>query len=182
MRPDTDGFASHASALLFAYFAAVLTVTMLVLHPAYLALSAVFAGAYLASMGGLRTLGKTLCWMLPVMLIAVGFNVAFNHRGMTALFYLKNGNAVTMESLVFGLCAAAMLLALISMNLGVMNLLPLAITDGGVLCFLLLQGIRGKPLSRKVQERIQTGAMYFFLAFFLYVTFQDILRFKLFLD
>ena len=78
--------------------------------------------------------------------------------------------------------AAAMLLALISMNLGVMNLLPLAITDGGVLCFLLLQGIRGKPLSRKVQERIQTGAMYFFLAFFLYVTFQDILRFKLFLD
>ena len=111
MRPEADGFASHASALLFAYFAAVLTVTMLVLHPAYLALSAVFAGAYLASMGGLRTLGKTLCWMLPVMLIAVGFNVAFNHRGMTALFYLKNGNAVTMESLVFGLCAAAMLLA-----------------------------------------------------------------------
>ena len=68
------------------------------------------------------------------------------------------------------------------MNLGVMNLLPLAITDGGVLLFLLIEGIRRKPLPAKVQEKIQTGALLFFVAVFLYVTVQDLLRFKLFLN
>ena len=68
------------------------------------------------------------------------------------------------------------------MNLGVMNLLPLAITDGGVLLFLLIEGIRRKPLPAKVQEKIQTGALFFFVAVFLYVTVQDLLRFKLFLN
>ena len=77
---------------------------------------------------------------------------------------------------------AVLLLALISMNLGVMNLLPLAITDGGVLLFLLIEGIRRKPLPAKVQEKIQTGALFFFVAVFLYVTMQDLLRFKLFLN
>ena len=44
-------------------------------------------------------------------MLTVLFNAAFQHRGVTALFYLPNGNAVTLESTVFGLCAAAMLAA-----------------------------------------------------------------------
>ncbi|MDR2580593.1 MAG: RIP metalloprotease RseP [Fibromonadaceae bacterium] len=69
-----------------------------------------------------------------------------------------------------------LLLALISINLGVMNLLPLAITDGGVLLFLLVEKLRGKPLSQKVQARIHQGALYFFIALFVYVTFVDLSR------
>jgi regulator of sigma E protease len=75
-----------------------------------------------------------------------------------------------------------LLVALISMSLGVMNLLPLAITDGGLLLFLALEAIRGKPLSDEVQGRIQQVAVFFFLSLFLYVTLQDILRFSLFWD
>ena len=71
---------------------------------------------------------------------------------------------------------AVFLLALISINLGVMNLLPLAITDGGVLLFLLVEKIRGKPLSQKNQARIQQGAMAFFIALFVYITFVDLSR------
>jgi regulator of sigma E protease len=62
-----------------------------------------------------------------------------------------------------------------------MNLLPLAITDGGILMFLLLEAIRGKPLSIEVQGRIQQMAFFVFLSFFLYITFQDISRFSLFM-
>jgi len=71
---------------------------------------------------------------------------------------------------------AVLLLALISINLGVMNLLPLAITDGGLLLFLLIEKIRGKPLSQKNQARIQQVAMSFFIALFFYITFVDLSR------
>lgn len=107
----SDGFGTLPGALIFAYYAAVLAVTMLVLHPAYLLISALGAAAYLAAIAGWRGLLRCLRWTLPLAVITVGFNLAFNHRGVTALWYLKNGNAVTMESLVFGLCAALMLSA-----------------------------------------------------------------------
>jgi regulator of sigma E protease len=68
------------------------------------------------------------------------------------------------------------LLALISINLGVMNLLPLAITDGGVLLFLLIEKLRGKPISQKNQVRIQQAAAAFFITLFVYITFVDISR------
>ncbi len=71
---------------------------------------------------------------------------------------------------------AVFLLALISINLGVMNLLPLAITDGGLLLFLLIEKIRGKPLSQKNQARIQQAATSFFIALFIYITFVDLSR------
>lgn len=70
-----------------------------------------------------------------------------------------------------------LLLALISMNLGIMNLLPLAITDGGILMFLTLEFFRKKPLPVKVEAKIQQVATLFFISLFLYITFQDVLRF-----
>ena len=50
--------------------------------------------------------------------------------------------------------------ALISINLGIINILPLPVLDGGQLVFLLLEGLRGKPLPSKVQDGImQTGVV-----------------------
>ncbi len=48
--------------------------------------------------------------------------------------------------------------ALISINLAIINILPLPALDGGQLVFLLIEGLRGKPLPNKLQEGImQTG-------------------------
>lgn len=48
--------------------------------------------------------------------------------------------------------------ALISINLAIINILPLPALDGGQLAFLLAEGLRGKPLPNKLQEGImQTG-------------------------
>ncbi len=50
--------------------------------------------------------------------------------------------------------------ALISINLAIINILPLPALDGGHLVFLLLEGLRGKPLPTKIQEGVmQTGLM-----------------------
>lgn len=50
--------------------------------------------------------------------------------------------------------------ALISINLAIINILPLPALDGGHLVFLLLEGLRGKPLPSKIQDSVmQTGLM-----------------------
>ncbi|HSG92658.1 MAG TPA: RIP metalloprotease RseP, partial [Methylotenera sp.] len=51
-----------------------------------------------------------------------------------------------------GLVAFLSFLALISVNLGVINLLPLPVLDGGHLMYMLVELIRGKPVSEKTQE------------------------------
>jgi membrane-associated protease RseP (regulator of RpoE activity) len=50
--------------------------------------------------------------------------------------------------------------ALISINLAIINILPLPALDGGQLAFLLIEGVRGKPLPNRIQENVmQTGLM-----------------------
>jgi regulator of sigma E protease len=73
-------------------------------------------------------------------------------------------------------------MALLNTNLAVLNILPLAITDGGVVMFLLLEWIRKKPLSLATQHMINKVGFSFFLLLFLFVTFQDIIRIPWFLN
>lgn len=74
-----------------------------------------------------------------------------------------------------------MFLALISINLGVMNLLPLAVTDGGIILFLIIEKLRGKPLKQEHQALVQRIAMSFFIAFFIFITVLDLGKVGLFL-
>ena len=68
------------------------------------------------------------------------------------------------------------LVAFISINLGVMNLLPLPALDGGRLVFLILEGIRRKPVPAKYEGYIHAAGLMLLLALMVYVTGQDILR------
>lgn len=68
------------------------------------------------------------------------------------------------------------LVAFISINLGVMNLLPLPALDGGRLAFLLLEGVRRKPVPPKYEGYVHAAGMLLLLALMVYVTGQDILR------
>ncbi|AUX73563.1 sigma E protease regulator RseP [Erwinia pyrifoliae] len=52
----------------------------------------------------------------------------------------------------YGLIYYLMFLALISVNLGIINLFPLPVLDGGHLLFLLIEKIKGGPLSERVQD------------------------------
>ena len=72
--------------------------------------------------------------------------------------------------------------ALLNTNLGIMNLLPLAITDGGLILLLLIEAVRRKPVSLKTQSVINRVGMSFFIALFLFITFQDILRIPMLLN
>ncbi len=67
------------------------------------------------------------------------------------------------------------LVAFISINLGVMNLLPLPALDGGRLVFLIIEGIRRKPVPPRYGYVHAAGLM-LLLMLMVYVTGQDVLR------
>jgi regulator of sigma E protease len=75
-----------------------------------------------------------------------------------------------------GLSAILDFMALIGINLAVLNLMPLVITDGGLLLFLLIEAVRRKPLSLHYQMIINRIAIAFFISLFIYVTINDIVR------
>lgn len=75
-----------------------------------------------------------------------------------------------------GILALLNFMALIGINLGVINLFPLVITDGGVLSLLVVEAFRGKPLSLKTQLLLNRVFMAIFLTLFIVITFNDILR------
>ena len=108
-----DSFSALHPALTFCYFAAVLLLTMLVLHPVFLALSLLGALGYCAVLRGWRSLGRTLGWLVPFLVLMAALNALLNHAGVTMLFYLPNGNPVTREALCYGAAAAAMFAAVI---------------------------------------------------------------------
>lgn len=68
------------------------------------------------------------------------------------------------------------LVAFISINLGVMNLLPFPALDGGRLVFLFLEGIRRKPIPPRYEGYVHAAGLMLLLALMLYVTGHDILR------
>ena len=66
-------------------------------------------------------------------------------------------------------------MALISVNLGVFNLLPGPALDGGRLFFILSEMIIGKPINRKYEGIIHAVGLVLLLGFMLIVTLKDII-------
>lgn len=65
--------------------------------------------------------------------------------------------------------------ALISINLAVLNLLPLPGLDGGHIAFLILEAIRGKRLPREVEERVMQTGLALLLGLGVFLIFKDTL-------
>lgn len=68
------------------------------------------------------------------------------------------------------------LLSLVSLSLGVTNLLPIPVLDGGRILLLIIEGIRGKALKEEVELGIQSAGFTLLILFSLYVSYNDILR------
>ncbi len=75
-----------------------------------------------------------------------------------------------------GFITYAELLVLISVNLGLFNLLPIPGLDGSRLIFLAIEGIFRKPVPRKIEAYIHMAGYLVLIGFMLFVTFQDVQR------
>ena len=72
-----------------------------------------------------------------------------------------------------GLTTVLFFIGFISINLAIVNLLPIPIADGGHLLFFAVEKIRGRPVPRRAQEIIQQISVVLLIALFLYITWFD---------
>ena len=93
----------------FIYFAVVLGCSMVLMHPLCLMISFVAALCYTIRLFGFRSAKTGLLDMVGIMVVAAVMNPAFSHQGVTTLCYLPSGNALTLESILYGIAAAVML-------------------------------------------------------------------------
>jgi regulator of sigma E protease len=68
------------------------------------------------------------------------------------------------------------LTALLSINLGLLNLLPIPVLDGGHIFFFLIEMIKGRPLSEKNRERAQQVGIFMLLSLMVFAFYNDIMR------
>jgi regulator of sigma E protease len=76
-----------------------------------------------------------------------------------------------------GLASFFFFLAVLSVNLGVLNLLPIPVLDGGHLLFFLLEWILGRPLQLKHREKAQQIGVFILILVMIYAFYNDIARF-----
>ena len=112
-RRDGGAFAGYHPLVNFLYFVLVLLGAMIFMHPLALTISLAGAFTYSVVLSGKKALKFNIKYCIPMMLITALVNPAFNHEGMTILTYLRNGNPLTLESVIYGIAAAAMIVTVI---------------------------------------------------------------------
>lgn len=113
------------------------------------------SGAILKALGDLVTTGK-------------GFDQTSGPVGIVSI--------VSSEVKEGGLSAFVQLLVLISINLGLMNLLPIPGLDGSRLVFGLVEVIRGKPVPPEKEAMVHLVGMVFLFGLMIFFTYKDIVR------
>jgi len=77
-----------------------------------------------------------------------------------------------------GVVSLIMFMALLSVNLGLINLLPIPLLDGGHLAFYAFESMKGKPADERFQEYALRFGMAFLLGIMLFATWNDIVQLK----
>ena len=75
-----------------------------------------------------------------------------------------------------GAVAFFSLLVVISVNLGIMNLLPIPGLDGSRIVFHLIEAVRGKPIKPEREALVHLIGMVFLFGLMIFFTFKDVLR------
>ena len=81
------------------------------------------------------------------------------------------------DSAKLGFLPFLYLMAILSISLGVINLLPIPVLDGGQLMMLLVEAIKGSPLPEKIENVIYSGGMAVVIMLMFFAIFNDITRF-----
>lgn len=111
---NRDAFSGYHPAISMLYFVLVIGLTMFLNHPACLGISLVCALAYSIYLKGKKAVRFNLVYMLPLLVITALINPAFSHQGVTILTYLPSGNPLTLESILYGIFAAFLLITVIA--------------------------------------------------------------------
>lgn len=104
-----DSFSRLHPVVCFFFYISVILFSMLENNPFCLSISLVCAFVNAVALNGKKTIVFTVKYLIPTMLMVIIINPLFNHSGVTILAYLPWGNPLTLESVLYGFFAAALL-------------------------------------------------------------------------
>lgn len=113
-------------------------------------------------------------WFLVVMMFQtlIGlFNSSVSVNDLTGPVGIATAS---IQVIKLGVLNMLMWVALLSMNIGVINLLPIPALDGGRILFLVIELIIGRDINKKAEVAINTTVFFLLIALMIYVTFNDV--------
>lgn len=133
----------------------------------------VLGRSFLDSFAGIKQVWASLGLLITG---KVGINMMSGPVGMTSAMSQVASQSMQQGGFGFAVLNLIRIVALITINLGVMNLLPLPALDGGRLLFLLIEGIRRKPINPKYEGYIHAAGLVLFIGLFIFFAFNDTFR------
>lgn len=122
--------------------------------------------------------GSRLTWQVTVVTIQGVVHMVVDHDAKELGGPLRIA-AISGKAAKLGLSSFVSLIALLSVNLGLINLFPIPVLDGGHLLFFAIEALRGRPLTQRAQEwGLKTG-LALIAALFVFTTWNDIRALKL---
>jgi len=106
----------------------------------------------------------------------LGFSQLFTRRGINNVGGPIMIISMTVKGAAAGYQVFLLLLAIISINLAVLNLIPLPILDGGQILFYSIEALIRRPIPHKVREYIHIATWIMFMILFAYLSINDIYR------
>lgn len=108
-----DTFSSYHPMINFTFFIGALVCGMILMHPGFLACSAILSGLYYLTVRGLRGIG--FLWKMLVLWVLLALiNPIFSTYGEHVLFTYFGGRTYTLEALLYGMALAAMVVSVLS--------------------------------------------------------------------
>ncbi len=101
----------------------------------------------------------------------LAFNLSIKTLGGPVMIAHMSGQAAAA-----GLSSFLSLLAMVSISLGILNLLPIPVLDGGLILFLAIEAVRKKPLSRRTMEIAQSIGGAVLITLIAVVSYNDVMR------
>ena len=120
--------------------------------------------------------GAVKTWDVSVLSVQMMFKMVLGQASLENLSGPLTIADYAGKSASMGLVQYILFLALISVSLGVLNLLPLPVLDGGHLMYYLWEGVTGHPVSDVWMERFQRGGICLLLVMMAIALFNDISR------
>lgn len=84
--------------------------------------------------------------------------------------------SITGQAARLGFTYLLQFIALLSLNLAVINILPFPALDGGRIFFLIIERIKGKPVKREVENAIHNIGFFLLIALVIFITYKDIAK------
>lgn len=114
--------------------------------------------------------------IVDIMLLTIG-SLFTGKLGLNSLSGPVGMYSVVNQVAAYGIANIIYLMAYLSVNLGIINILPFPAFDGGRVLFVGIEAVTGKKVDSKIEGMFHTVGFMLLMLLMLYITFQDILRF-----